>query len=224
MPAKPVASPDDIEMSSIMAALKSSAPRLLIVSAILGALTFAVLAMMAPRFQSQAELAIVAKGQAGAFADPKSSAAGNESITTKMDKEAINTHVRALQSPDLMATIADDLKLKDKREFNAALGPIDTVDTMLRMIGMGGPRGGESERDRVLNAFRNQLEVYSAKESRFIGVRMTSTEPDLAAAIANSVADTYRNSLANESVVEIDDQHLPDQAAEDAQITEILLR
>ena len=81
-----------------------------------------------------------------------------------------------------------------------------TIDSMMRLIGLGGPRAGESERDRVLNTLRNQLEVYSAKESRFIGVRMTSIEPELAAKIANGIAETYRTSLANESVVEIDDQ------------------
>ena len=205
MPAKPVASPDDIEMSSIAGALKKSAKKLLLTSAALFFATFAVLSMLAPKYQSLSELAIVAKGSAGTFADPKS-AASPDTITTKMDPAAINTHVRALQSPDLMAKIADDLKLKDRPEFNAALGPVDMSDTILRLIGLGGPRAGESERDRVLNAFRNQLEVYTAKESRAIGVRFTSIDPELAAEVANRMADSYRASLATQGVIEIDDQ------------------
>ena len=206
MPAKHAASPDDIEMSSIAQALKKSLPKLLLTSAALSAATLGVLTMIAPKFQSQAELAIVAKGSSGSFSDPKATAAGPDSVTTTMDKEAINTHVRALQSPDLMSKIADELKLKDKPEFNAALGPVDMADTVLRLAGLGGPRGGESEHDRVLNAFRNQLEVYSAKESRFIGVRFTSSDPQLAADIANRLSDSYRSSLATQGVVEIDDQ------------------
>ena len=206
MPAKHAASPDNIEMSSIARALKQSAPKLLLTSAALSAAMLGVLSMIAPKYQSQAELAIVAKGSSASFSDSKASAAGPDSVTTTMDKEAINTHVRALQSPDLMAKIADELNLKSKPEFNAAIGPVDMADTVLRLAGLGGPRGGESERDRVVYAFRNQLEVYSAKESRFIGVRFTSSDPQLAADIANRLSDSYRTSLATQGVVEIDEQ------------------
>ena len=206
MTAKSAASPDDIEMSSIAGALKKSFKKLVACAVILGAATFGILSMLAPKYQSQAELAIVAKGSSGAFNDPKAAAATPDTITTKMDPAAINTHVRALQSPDLMGKIADELKLKDRPEFNSALGPVDMADTVMRLAGLGGPRAGESERDRVLNTFRNQLEVYTAKESRFIGVRVTSSDPQLAADIANKIADSYRTSLATQGVIEIDDQ------------------
>ncbi len=208
MSAKAKASPDDIEMSSIFGALRKSLPKLLLTSAALAGATFGVLMMIAPKYQSEAELAIVARGSSSGFSDPKAQGNSADSVTTKMDKEAINTHVRALKSTDLLAKIADQMALKDKPEFNAAIGPVDQVDKILRLIGVGGPRGGEAERDRVLNTLRTQLEVYSAKESRFIGVRMTSVEPELAAKIANSISETYRATLANESVVEIDDQQM----------------
>ncbi len=200
------ASPDDIEMSSVFSALKKSLPKLLLWSAVLGGLTYAFLMTLAPKYQSQAEIQIEAKGSSNAFSDPKSGGAGNEIVTTRMDKEAINTHVRALQSPDLMAKIADEMKLNEKREFNSAQGPVDFADRLFRLAGIGGPRPGESERDRVLGALFKQTEVYSAKESRFIGVRVTSVEPALAAEIANKISETYRNSLASAVVTEIDDQ------------------
>lgn len=200
------ASPDDIQISSVFGALKQSLKRLLVMSAALFALTYATLMMVAPKYQSEVELAIVARNASGNFSDAKSQGGSLDAITTKMDKEAINTHVRALRATDLLERVADRMGLKDKPEFNAAIGPVDRLDAIMRMIGFGGPRAGESERDRVLNTLRNQLEVYSAKESRFIGLRMTSIEPELAANIANSIADSYRTSLANESVFEIDDQ------------------
>ena len=193
-------------MSSIFGALKKSWKKLFLTSAVLSALTYGALSMIAPKYQSEAELQIDARGAANPFTDPKAAAAGPDTITTKMDKEAINTHVRALKSADLLSKLAETMALKDKPEFNAELGPVDGLDSMMRLIGLGGPRSGESEHDRVLNTLRNQLEVYTAKESRFIGVRMTSVDPELAAKIANGIADTYRTSLANESVVEIDDQ------------------
>ena len=206
MTGRNAASPDDIEMSSVFSALKKSLPKLLLWSALLGGLTYGAMMMLAPKYQSQAEIQIEAKGSSSAFSDPKSSGSSTEIVTTKMDKEAINTHVRALQSPDLMSRIADEMKLNEKREFNSAKGSVDFADTVLRLIGVGGPRPGESEHDRVLGALFKQTEVYSAKESRFIGVRVTSIDPALAADIANKISETYRNSLASAVVTEIDDQ------------------
>ncbi|WP_291162772.1 GumC family protein [Hyphomicrobium sp.] len=192
-------------MSTVFDALKRKGRWLLPLSIALGGVTFVVLMMMAPRYQSEAELAIVAKGASSTFSDPRSASSGPDLVTTRMDKEAINTHVRALQSSDLMLQIANDLKLAERREFNSALGPVDQLDAVLRMIGIGGPRSGESERDRVMSAFRSRLEVYTAKESRFIGIRMTSIDPELASKIANAMAENYRASLAEQGVTEIDD-------------------
>lgn len=204
MAARAEASPDDIEMSSIFGALRSSLPRLIVFGLIIGALTYGALMQLAPKYQSQAELAIIAKSAPSGFTDSKN--ALPESLAVKMDKEAINTHVRALQSPALMAKIADELKLNEKREFNSALGPVDMADEVMRMAGLGGPRSGENERDRVLNALSKQIEVYSAKESRFIGVRVTSIEPQLAAEIANKLVETYTGSLASSAAEEVDEQ------------------
>ena len=206
MQSRSPASPDDIQMSTVFEALKRSARWLILFSVGLGAATFSILAMTAPRYQSEAELAIVAKGASSTFADSRNMSSGPDLVTTRMDKEAINTHVRAMQSPELLEQIAADLKLKDRPEFNSVLGPVDMLDKILRLAGIGSPRAGESERDRVLSAFRSRLEVYSAKESRFIGVRMTSIDPELAANVANALAETYRTSLAEQGVVEVDDQ------------------
>ncbi|MBS0238872.1 MAG: GumC family protein [Proteobacteria bacterium] len=205
MPPRAAASPDEIQVPTVFGALKRKSRSLVLLSLAAGCATFGVLTMMAPSYKSEAELAIVAKDTSSTFSDPHSVPSVSDLVTTRMDKEAINAHVRALQSPDLMQQIASDLKLNERREFNSALGPVDQLDAALRMIGIGGPRSGESERDRVMSAFRSRLEVYSPKESRFIGVRMTSLDPELAAKIANAITENYRSSLAGQDVTEIDD-------------------
>ena len=126
MPARPPASPDSIEMSSVLGALKSRLPRLIIWSLLASGLTYGALTTLAPKFQSEAEIAIVARGTANSLSDPKA-VAGPDTVSVKMDKEAVNTHVRALLSDDLLAKVADDLNLKDKREFNSAKGPLDLL-------------------------------------------------------------------------------------------------
>ena len=94
------ASPDDIDIGVLWTSLKRSLPRILVSSAAAGALTYGVLTMMAPRFTSEAQLSVVAKGSQNPFSDPKREGASSDSIATSVDKEAINTHVRALMSPE----------------------------------------------------------------------------------------------------------------------------
>ena len=200
------ASPDNIELSAVFAAIKKSVPRLVVIAAGAGALTFLGLTLVAPRYQSEAELVVSAKGVSDPFQSPrKDGGGGSDGVAVRMDKEAVNTHVRALRSPELGTAIATQLNLAERPEFNPALGPVDTFGRILRMAGIGNPRPGESEQDRVLNRFYDKLEIYSPKESRAIAIRFTSNDPDLAAEVPNALAEAYRASLANQSIVETDE-------------------
>jgi len=199
------ASPDNIELSAVFAAVRKRVPRLLVLSGLIGALTFFGLGLAAPRYQSEAELVVSAKGISDPFTSPRKDGGGSEALSVRMDKEAVNTHVRALLSPELGARIAADLKLAERPEFNPALGPVDTLGRLLRLVGIGAPRAGESEQDRVLNRFFERLEVYSPKESRAIAIRFTSNDAALAADVPNALAEVYRRSLAEQSIVETDE-------------------
>ena len=199
------ASPDDIDITSLWGSIKTSLPRLAIASMLAGALTFAVLSLMAPRYVSEARLAIVAKGANDPFKDPRTEGSNPESVAVRMDKEAVNTHLQALQSPDLGAKIADEMKLAERPEFNNAAGSPDKLSAILRLAGIGGPKAGESEQDRVLSNYFKQLEAYAPKESRSIVVRFTSIDAQLAADVANKIADSYRAKLATQTVSESDD-------------------
>jgi uncharacterized protein involved in exopolysaccharide biosynthesis len=186
--------------------MKRAIPRLAMLAGAVGAITFLGLGLVAPRYQSEAELVVSAKGINDPFSSPrKDGGGGSEAVTVRMDKEAINTHVRALMSPELGQGIAQSLKLAERPEFNPALGPVDTLGSILRLAGIGAPRAGESEQDRVLNRFYERLEVYSPKESRAIAIRFTSNDPDLAAEVPNNLAEAYRRSLAVQSIVETDE-------------------
>lgn len=196
--------PDDIDLKSLWQSAIGSLPRLIVLAALFAAATFGVQSLMAPRYQSETQLAIDPKGTNNPFADPTRSGA-SDSLSVRMDKEAINTHVRALMSPDLGEAIVREMKLADRPEFNSAKGAPDTWSRLLRVVGIGAPRASESDQERALNSYFNRLEVYSPKESRLIGVRFSSSDPELAAAVANRVAETYRENLARQSLIETDD-------------------
>jgi uncharacterized protein involved in exopolysaccharide biosynthesis len=195
------ASPDDIDIVSLWGALRRSLPKLLACTVGAGALTFGVLSLMAPRFASETQLAIVSKST-NPFPDAGKAGVAPDAVTPRMDKEAMNTHARALVAPGLLLKVADDLKLRNKKEFNSALGSADFIGGVLRLAGLAGPRPGESEEDRVLAEVTRRLEVAVAKESRFIPIRFTSSDPDLAAAFANKLAEAYRSSLVADTITE----------------------
>jgi polysaccharide biosynthesis transport protein len=197
------ASPDDIDITSLWAALKRSLLKLTAVSAIAMAATYGVLSTMAPRFTSEAQLAIVSKSF-NPLPDDANKVSNSDS-TNKMDPAAINTHVKALTASDLLIRVAKGLNLAKNPEFNSAAGDLDLFTTAQRMVGMAGPRNGESDEDRVLAAVTKQLEVSSAKESRSINVRFTSADPALAATFANNLSNAYRSSLVTDTIVETQD-------------------
>lgn len=198
------ASPDDIDITSVWSSLKSSLPKILVASLVAAAVTYAVLALMAPRYASEAQLEISAKGSLpDPTRDPRREASA-ESVSVRMDKEAINTHVRALLSPDLAQKIITELKLDQKPEFNSAKGSPDILSGLLRIVGIGAPQKRESDLDRALSTYFKQIEVYAPKESRSIVVRFTSVDAQLASTIANRIAEVYRGELSSQIVVESD--------------------
>ncbi len=190
------ASPDDIDVSAIWRSLRSSLPKLLIMSVALGIIAFFALSMFPPRYTSEAQLQVVSPERDAATGD------GNSEVAARLDKEAINTHVRALMSPDLAREIIADEGLAKKPEFNGSEHP-SLLARILGAFDMGS--GKQSAQDHVLDSYFDRLDVYSPKESRFIGIRFTSEDPQLAAEVANRIAEYYRTSVATRTVAGTDE-------------------
>ena len=187
------ASPDDIDISTVWCSVRRALPKLILLSLLTGGLTYGVLSTFPPRYTSEAQIQVVVPKDA--------SDKSFDSVTSRLDKEAINTHLRSLMSPDLALQIIADEKLASNPEFNSALRPPSLLDKVMSVFSSG----TESEQDRLLKAFYKRLEVYSPKESRVIGIRFTSGNPKLAADVANRLAETYRTMLATRSLTQTDE-------------------
>lgn len=187
------ASPDDIDISTVWRSVRRALPKLIVLSLLTGGLTYGVLSTFPPRYTSEAQIQVVVPKDA--------SDKSFDSVTSRLDKEAINTHLRSLMSPDLALQIIADEKLASNPEFNSALRSPSMLDKVMSMFSSG----TESEQDRLLKAFYKRLEVYSPKESRVIGIRFTSGDPKLAADVANRLAETYRTMLATRSLTQTDE-------------------
>ena len=85
-----------------------------------------ILVLFPPRYTSEAQLQVVSPERDTATGE------GNSEVAARLDKEAINTHVRALMSPNLAREIIADEGLAKKPEFNGAEHP----SLLSRILGM----------------------------------------------------------------------------------------
>ena len=195
------ASPDDIDLVALGTAVRRVLPKLLVATLLVGLASFVALSMLTPKYASQAQIEIISKGLGNPF-EPRRDSSTPELVSVRMDKEAIATHVRALQSNDLALKLAVDLKLAARPEFNSTLVERGPVGRTLRLIGLAGPRAGETEEDLVLGAYYEGLRVYQIKDTRGIMIDFRSSDPKLAADAANKLAELYRDDLSQRTVSE----------------------
>src|SRR5204863_7872231 len=163
--------------------------------------SFVALSMLTPKYASQAQIEIISKGLGNPF-EPRRDSSTPELVSVRMDKEAIATHVRALQSNDLALKLAVDLKLAARPQFTSTLVEPGPVGRTLRLIGLAGPRAGETEEDLVLAAYYEALRVYQIKTTSGIMIHFRSSDPKLAADAANKLAELYRDDLSQRTVSE----------------------
>ncbi|MEM7777121.1 MAG: exopolysaccharide transport family protein [Pseudomonadota bacterium] len=191
----------EVDILSVFGALRRWLPRLLIVSVLAGAATYGILSTIAPSYVSEAQIALV-EPSTNPFPSGDAQNRNTSSSRRRLDKEAVNTHVRALQAPELLLRVAGELNLAEQPEFNAARGPVDRFSRLMRATGLDGPVASETDEDRVLAAVSSRLQVSVARESRYISIAFSATDPALAARFANKLADLYRKSLVERPVRE----------------------
>lgn len=199
MPARTRSASDDIDVSSLGRTVWRSLPRLAILSALIGAGTYGVLSMMAPRYTSEAQLKLSSKRAADSFLRPKHDVNSPETLTTLVDKEAVATEVFALRSRDLATMMVQELRLDRRAEFADPLGSWGSLAMIARLSGFDAASTSASSDDRILEAYYKALQVFPGKDSRAINIVFSAADPQLAANAANKLAELYQRRLAQQS-------------------------
>ena len=81
--------------------------------------------------------------------------------------------------------------LADNQEFDPTSGALARIRSILGTLGIGRDLSTMSPEERTLEAYYERLSVYAVEKSRVIAVDFSSTNPDLAAQVANTIAETY---------------------------------
>jgi uncharacterized protein involved in exopolysaccharide biosynthesis len=195
------AGPENVDVVSLAGVLRRNALRLLVAALGAGGAAVVGLSFVTPRYTSEAQLLIGGQGLNDRLRDPQVGSAILESVSAKIDKEAVASQVIALRSRDLATRLMLDLDLASKPEFNVS--PSDAKGAFRRLIdfAMGLILGArETPADRALTTYYRGLNVYQGKDSRVITIQYSSTDSVLAARVANRLAELYQDWLRSQGV------------------------
>jgi exopolysaccharide transport family protein len=177
----------DIDLAQLFRAVWQRKGRILAATALVGVLAFVGANAISPSYKSDAKLLIESR-------QPNFSASGTASSAVEPMPDELNiaSQVQLLQSVDLIKQVSRDLKLHERAEFDPDSSPSAITDFLV-LFGLKSNPLELPPEERVINAFKEKLNVYQVDKSRVIGIEFTSKDPKLAAAVPNAMMDVYRS-------------------------------
>src|SRR5690242_741331 len=142
--------------------------------------------LITPRYKSEARILI--DGRENVFLRPNGER--NEERTA-LDAEAVTSQVQLVLSRDLAHEVIKKNKLSELPEFDPVLRGFSPVKSVLALFGIGRDPFLMTPEERVMDAYFERLTAYAVDKSRVIVVEFQSRDPELAARVANSIADGY---------------------------------
>lgn len=176
----------EVDLRALFSTLLRKLPYILAFVLIVAAGTYFGLSHLKPVYTSETTILI----QTGESSLTQTTQVSPEQTATALDQQAITSQVQLIRSRDLARSVAAQLDLSSKPEFNPTLRTRSPLDKVLAAVGLA-PKPAGTVEDQVLAAYYRKLSVYAVNNSRVIVIDFSSTDPQLAAAAANAVADGY---------------------------------
>ncbi len=176
----------EIDLRALFSALLRKLPYIIAFVLIVAAATYFGLGHVQPTYTSETTILI----QTGESNLTQTTQANPEQTATALDEQAITSQVQLIRSRDLATSVAAKLDLASRAEFNPALRSKSLIDRILTAAGLAA-KPGRAVEDQVLEAYYKKLSVYAVDKSRVIVIDFNSTDPALAAAAANAIAEGY---------------------------------
>jgi len=181
----PIANMGEPDMQALGRALWQAKGRILAFTLIAGAIAFIIVNAITPRYRSEARLLLDARENVFLRAE-----ADKNTTNNAIDPEAVTSQIQVVLSRDLARQVIKKEGLADKPEFDPAAGH-SLLRTLLSLVGIGRDPSTMSKEERTLESYYDRLNVYAIEKSRVIAIDFSSADPELAARVANDVAETY---------------------------------
>jgi uncharacterized protein involved in exopolysaccharide biosynthesis len=176
----------DIELRALGQALLRHKNWIIVPTVVAAVLSIAAVNLVTPRYKSEARILI--DGRENIFLRPNGER--NEERTA-LDAEAVTSQVQLLLSRDLAREVIKKNKLAERPEFDPVLRGFLPVKALLALFGIGRDPFSLTPEERVLDAYFERLTAYAVDKSRVVVIEFQSMDPELAARVANSIADSY---------------------------------
>jgi polysaccharide biosynthesis transport protein len=176
----------DLDVRALGQALLRNRNWIIIPTLVVAALSIAAVNLVTPRYKSEARILI--DGRENIFLRPNGER--NEERTA-LDAEAVTSQVQLLLSRDLAREVIRKNKLAERPEFDPVLRGFLPVKSLLALFGIGRDPFSLTPEERVLDAYFERFTAYAVDKSRVVVIEFQSIDPDLAARVANSIAESY---------------------------------
>ncbi len=186
MPAPAASEFGDLDLRAIGQALNRKRSWIIVPTLLAAVISTAAVNLVPPRYKSEARILI--DGRENVFLRPNGE---RDDQRNSVDPEAVTSQVQLLLSRDLAREIIKKNKLADRPEFDPVLQGLSPVKSLLALFGIGRDPVSLTPEERVLDAYFDRLAAYAVDKSRVVVIEFQSRDPDLAAKVANSIAEGY---------------------------------
>src|SRR5579862_2333788 len=176
----------DLDLPALGQALWRKKWKVLVPTIVVALITLAVVQIITPRYSSEARVFL--EDRADVYLRPD---ADKTISDPAVDEEAVTSQAQIMLSRDLAREVIQKLKLGDRPEFDPTLGGISPIRALLGLLGLAKDPLNMTHEERVLQAYYDRLTVSPIEKSRIINIDFLSSDPVLAAQVANAVADGY---------------------------------
>ncbi|MBR0817556.1 exopolysaccharide transport family protein [Bradyrhizobium liaoningense] len=177
----------DIDLHALGGALARKRGWIVVPTVLALVASVAAVNLVTPRYKSESRILI--DGRENVFLRPSSDRSTEE--RQALDPEAVTSQVQLVLSRDLAREIIKKNKLSERPEFDPVLQGISPLKSLAALVGIGRDPFSMTPEERVLDAYYDRLQAYAVDKSRVIVVEFQSADPELAARVANSIADGY---------------------------------
>ncbi|WP_213772576.1 exopolysaccharide transport family protein [Bradyrhizobium sp. dw_78] len=176
----------DLDLSALGQALARNKRWIIVPTLLAAVLSILVVNLITPRYKSEARILI--DGRENVFLRPNGERTEERSA---LDPEAVTSQVQLLLSRDLAREVIKKNKLAELPEFDPVLRGISPLRSLLALFGIGRDPFSLTPEERVLDSYFDRYTAYAVDKSRVVVIEFQSQDPDLAARVANSIADGY---------------------------------
>ena len=181
-----LAASGDLDLRTVWLALVRKRSWIIVPTLVAAAISMGVVNLITPRYKSEARILI--DGRENVFLRPSGE---RNDERNALDPEAVTSQVQLLLSRDLARDIIKQTKLAERAEFDPVLSGLSPLKSLLALVGIGRDPFSMTPEERVLDAYFDRLTAYAVDKSRVVVIEFQSRDPELAARVANSIAEGY---------------------------------